>query len=88
MSAEIDLKTYKPAETVPPELIRLAEAHYSMHGNGLMFNLIAAVLPAHERMVRKQVASEIEAASYERDVVNHVGADLMRSAARIARGER
>jgi hypothetical protein len=58
---EIDLKTYKPAETVPQELLDLAHAHYSMHGNGLLFNLIAAVLPAHERMVREQVAHELEA---------------------------
>lgn len=38
--------------------------------------------------VREQVAREIESASYERDVINHVGADFMRRSAQIARGER
>jgi hypothetical protein len=59
---------YKPAVHVPPELEALAFAHYSMHGNGLVHNLIAAVLPAHEAMVREQVIKEIEAAHGPLDV--------------------
>lgn len=87
MAAEIDLKTYKPAETVPPELLKLAEAHYSMHGNGLLFNLIAAVLPAHEAMVRERVAQEIEAWRCEQDAKFCGSCACRKDYARIARGD-
>lgn len=30
---------------VPAEYVELAQSHYSMHGNGLVYNLLAAVLP-------------------------------------------
>lgn len=49
-------------EQVPDELVELAHAHYSMHGHGLVRNILAAVLPMHERQVREQVAQAIAAA--------------------------
>lgn len=80
MAAEIDLETYKPAATVPQQLLDLAEAHYSMHGNGLLFNLIAAVLPAHERMVREQVAHELTYSCADGDIpgspIRHEGEEI------------
>lgn len=51
------------AAQVPAKLIELAFEHYSMHGDGLVANILAGVLPEHERMIREQVAAEIEADS-------------------------
>jgi ribosome-binding protein aMBF1 (putative translation factor) len=68
LRAKVDLNTPHPhsmtttTETyeVPEELLELAMSHYSMHGRGITYNQLAAVLPEHERMIRKQVSAELE----------------------------
>ena len=53
---------------VPEDLLELAMRHYSMHGRGITYNQLAAVLPEHEKRIREQVAKEIEDAHGPLDV--------------------
>ena len=48
--------------------------------------VLAAVLPAHERRVREQVAAEIEAEHWQQSRIGKDATPLL-TAARIARGE-
>lgn len=48
-------------EDVPPQIVEAAQRGYSMHGAGLVANLIAAAWPEIERQVRTEAAAEIEA---------------------------
>lgn len=78
-------------EDVPDELIDLAEAAWPEANQAIscgdgMARLLAAVLPAHEAMVRAKAAEEIEA--YASCLPNQLGHRVrwVRAAAEIARG--
>lgn len=47
-------------EDVPPQIVEAAQRGYSMHGAGLVANLIAAAWTEIERQVRGEVAEEID----------------------------
>jgi hypothetical protein len=50
-------------EDVPPEWIELASRGYSMHGAGLVANLLAAVIPAIEAATEQRVRAQVAAAT-------------------------
>lgn len=80
-------------EDVPKTVHDAACGGYSMHGAGLVANLIAAAWPEIERIVREQVASEFEedADAVEENSAPHPATaahvSMLRAAARSARGD-
>jgi hypothetical protein len=61
-------------EQVPEEWVRVAHAHYSMHGAGLIRNILAGVAPliaaAERERVAERIARHVEdfAGNYPEDV--------------------
>lgn len=90
-------------EDVPSELMTLAaQALRDWHASGAVVmcehtqfvsygeaadQMLAAILPAHERQVREEIAAEIEAACPDPDTAHAAGHCDYRHAAQIARGE-
>jgi hypothetical protein len=47
------------AGSVPAEWVQVAEANYSMHGHGLLRNILAGVAPVIEAAERRRVVTEL-----------------------------
>lgn len=69
------MPTSRPADMkgadVPPQIVEAAQRGYSMHGAGLVANLIAAAWPEIERQVRGDEADST-LAEFERFTVNRI----------------